>query len=145
MCAAIALPRLVCSAWSAGSHPSASFVIGFVAPPQLAHIESGRVRVADPGGNRHDRILPPLLLLRFRKPGWIDDRSSSEFDLSTDRRVLIVSSAASIIALLRIPRACRRPRTEATLARVAGPASAPEATMQRWRLPGSIRTFADPR
>ena len=60
-----------------GSHPSVAFVIGFVAPSQLAHTSPVVYALLILAGIVTIGILPPLLLLRFRKPGWIDDRSSS--------------------------------------------------------------------
>ncbi len=48
----------------------AAFLIGFVAPSQLAHTSPVAYALLILTGILTIGILPPLLLLRFRKPGW---------------------------------------------------------------------------
>ncbi len=48
----------------------AAFLIGFVAPSQLAHTSPVAYALLILAGILTIGILPPLLLLRFRKPGW---------------------------------------------------------------------------
>ena len=47
-----------------------AFLIGFVAPSQLAHTSPVGYGLLILGGILVIGVLPPLLLLRFRKPGW---------------------------------------------------------------------------
>jgi amino acid transporter len=47
-----------------------AFLIGFVAPSQLAHTSPVGYALLILGGIFTIGILPPLLFLRFRKPGW---------------------------------------------------------------------------
>ena len=47
-----------------------AFLIGFVAPSQLAHTSPVAYALLILAGILTIGILPPLLLLRFRKPGW---------------------------------------------------------------------------
>ena len=48
----------------------AAFLIGFVAPSQLAHTSPVAYALLILAGIFTIGILPPVLLLRFRKPGW---------------------------------------------------------------------------
>jgi hypothetical protein len=54
----------------AGISSVTAFLIGFVAPSQLAHTSPVGYALLILAGIFTIGILPPLLLLRFRKPGW---------------------------------------------------------------------------
>jgi UDP-N-acetylmuramyl pentapeptide phosphotransferase/UDP-N-acetylglucosamine-1-phosphate transferase len=58
-----------------------AFLIGFVAPSQLAHTGPVGYALLILAGVVTIGILPPLLLLRFRKPGW--KTASAPDDAST--------------------------------------------------------------
>ena len=71
-----------------------AFLIGFVAPSQLAHTSPVVYALLILAGIFTIGILPPLLLLRFRKPGWKapsapDDGSSTKPTASTGRPTAI--------------------------------------------------------
>jgi glutamate:GABA antiporter len=53
-----------------GLSSATAFLIGFVAPSQLAHTSPVAYALLIVAGILTIGIVPPLLLLRFRKPGW---------------------------------------------------------------------------
>jgi hypothetical protein len=68
--AATAPRRLDCCARLAAPRAIVAFLIGFVAPSQLAHTSPFVYGLLILTGIFTIGILPPLLLLRFRKPSW---------------------------------------------------------------------------
>ncbi len=63
-------PALVLLCVLGGVSSVTAFLIGFVAPSQLAHTSPVTYALIIVTGILAIGIVPPLLLLRFRKPGW---------------------------------------------------------------------------